>query len=99
MDVQLSQSQKQVQRLSQSMRQSLEILQMSTSDLDALVRRECKKNPTIEIVPRENFRRVNGASPDDHQGFLESVQYTESLQEHILAQIVGWDQHKKDLLF
>lgn len=98
MDVQLSQSQKQVQRLSQSMRQSLEILQMSTRDLDALVRRECKKNPTIEIVPRESFRRVNGSSPDDHQGFLESVQYAESLQEHILAQIVGWDQHKKDLL-
>ena len=80
MDVQLSQSQKQVQRLSQSMRQSLEILQMSTRDLDALVRRECKKNPTIEIVPRESFRRVNGSSPDDHQEFLESVQYTESLQ-------------------
>jgi RNA polymerase sigma-54 factor len=94
-DVSLTQSQRQVQKLSPMMRQSLEILQMPTGELDAFIRKECAKNPTIEI---EGGRKFSENSADAHREMLENVEGTISLEEHLLSQVPDWGDAEKRVL-
>ncbi|MDR2777017.1 MAG: RNA polymerase factor sigma-54 [Puniceicoccales bacterium] len=99
MDISLSQDQKQVQKLSPTMRQSLEILQMPTADLWELIKKECKKNPTIEIDDRQRDRwTFPKEKSDSHQEFLENIEETISLQDHLLQQVPEWGKGEKAIL-
>jgi RNA polymerase sigma-54 factor len=81
------------------MRQSLEILQMPTADLWELVKKECKKNPTIEIDDRQRDRRTSSKEKSDsHQEFLENIEETISLKDHLLQQIPDWVEGEKAIL-
>jgi RNA polymerase sigma-54 factor len=81
------------------MRQSLEILQMPTADLWELIKKECKKNPTIEIDSRQRDRwDFSKEKSDSHQEFLENVEETISLKDHLLQQIPEWKEEKKAIL-
>jgi RNA polymerase sigma-54 factor len=99
LDISLSQDQKQVQKLSPTMRQSLEILQMPIVDLWELVKKECKKNPTIEIDDRQRDRRTFSKEKSDlHQEFLENIEGTISLKDHLLQQVPEWEEGEKAIL-
>jgi RNA polymerase sigma-54 factor len=95
----LAQDQKQVQKLSPVMRQSLEILQMSTHDLCELIKKECTKNPTIEVDDRrQNFVYDGKNKSDAHQEFLENISREPSLEDHLLDQVVEWSAKDKKVL-
>lgn len=97
MENKLVHEQKQIQKLSQSMRQSLDVLQMSTKDLYAWVSRECVKNPTIEM--QDVARKVCFKNDsDDHQAMMENIAERRSLQDHLLSQVPDWTQERKDSL-
>ncbi|MDR2778815.1 MAG: RNA polymerase factor sigma-54 [Puniceicoccales bacterium] len=99
MDILLSQDQKQVQKLSPIMRQSLEILQMPTVDLCELIKKECKKNPTIEIADRQrNMETFSREKSDLHQEFLENIEEMTSLKDHLLQQVPEWEEGEKSIL-
>ncbi|MDR1457232.1 MAG: RNA polymerase factor sigma-54 [Puniceicoccales bacterium] len=99
MDISLLQDQKQVQKLSPAMRQSLEILQMPTADLWELIKKECKKNPTIEIDDRQrDGRTFPKEKSDSHQEFLENIEETIPLKDHLLQQIPDWEEEEKAIL-
>ena len=97
MENKLVHEQKQIQKLSQSMRQSLNILQMSIKDLNAWVSRECVKNPTIEMQDVAYNGRSRKHS-DDHQSMIENIAESLSLQDHLLSQVPDWTQERKDAL-
>jgi RNA polymerase sigma-54 factor len=81
------------------MRQSLEILQMPTADLWELIKKECKKNPTIEIDDRQRDRwTFPKEKSDSHQEFLENIEETISLQDHLLQQVPEWGKGEKAIL-
>ncbi|MDR2603221.1 MAG: RNA polymerase factor sigma-54 [Puniceicoccales bacterium] len=99
MDISLSQDQKQIQKLSPAMRQSLEILQMPTADLWELIKKECKKNPTIEIDDRRRDGwTFSKEKSDSHQEFLENIEETVSLEDHLLQQVPEWEEGEKAIL-
>ncbi|MDR0693530.1 MAG: hypothetical protein LBF49_03105, partial [Puniceicoccales bacterium] len=99
MDISLSQDQKQVQKLSPAMRQSLEILQMPTADLWELIKRECKKNPTIEIDDRQrDGRTFSREKSDSHREFLENIEGTIPLKDHLMQQVPDWEEGEKAIL-
>jgi RNA polymerase sigma-54 factor len=99
LDFLLSREQKQVQKLSPMMRQSLEILQMSAADLSKLIEEECAKNPIIEVEDRrrENLP-LDRQRSDSHREFLENLEGTVSLEEHLLEQIPEWSGEDKKIL-
>ena len=55
-----TQSQKQVQRLSQNLVYGLKILQMPTKDLRSEIYRVVNENPALEIVSDQNTRQQSG---------------------------------------
>ncbi|MDR1432738.1 MAG: RNA polymerase factor sigma-54 [Puniceicoccales bacterium] len=95
MDFLLSQDQKQVQKLSPAMRQSLEILQMPTRELWELARKECAKNPTVELDDR---RKIDRQRSDDHCAMLENIEDLVPLETHLLQQVPDWSDEKKKIL-
>lgn len=97
MENKLVHEQKQIQKLSQSMQQSLNVLQMSTKDLYAWVSRECVKNPTIEMH-RVKCGALSREDSDVHQAMMENVAERQSLQDHLLGQVPDWTQERKDAL-
>jgi RNA polymerase sigma-54 factor len=80
------------------MRQSLEILQMPTADLCELIKKECKKNPTIEIDDRRNAVTFSKEKSDLHREFLENIEETISLKDHLLQQVPEWEAKEKEIL-
>jgi RNA polymerase sigma-54 factor len=81
------------------MRQSLEILQMPTANLWELIKKECKKNPTIEIDDRQWDRwTFSKEKSDSHQEFLENIEETIPLKDHLLQQVPEWKEEEKAIL-
>jgi RNA polymerase sigma-54 factor len=81
------------------MRQSLEILQMSPKELLTLIKKECAKNPTIEVEDRpRDSRKFNAESSDIHREMLENIEGTASLEEHLLAQVPDWNDCERKIL-
>ncbi|MDR2738154.1 MAG: RNA polymerase factor sigma-54 [Puniceicoccales bacterium] len=98
MDFLLTQEQKQVQKLSAAMRQSLEILQMPVRDLGELIKKECAGNPTIEVVEWRDRAHTGRERSDIHSEFLENVAGEIPLHEHLLQQVPDWTDGRKKIL-
>jgi RNA polymerase sigma-54 factor len=81
------------------MRQSLEILRMPWRDLDELVKKECAKNPAIEVDERRGSAIYsNRGLRDVHREFLENIADETPLDEHLLLQVPDWPDGKKEIL-
>jgi RNA polymerase sigma-54 factor len=98
LDFSLSQNQKQLQKLSPAMRQSLDILQMSARDLRDAILRECAKNPTIEVDDFRDKPSGGREKSDAHREFLENIAGEISLEEHILQQVPDWTREQRKIL-
>lgn len=90
-----TQSQKQVQRLSQNLVYGLKILQMPTKDLRSEIYRVVNENPALEIVRDPNTRQQSAEwegeaqfKSQDYQALLESREDNrETLQQHLMHQL------------